>query len=321
MAPISDNSTLRRLSWAVPPLFCVVFWWYGLKCWFRQDDFAWLQLSGQVHNWSDLWRVLFTPLAQGTIRPLSERAFFMTLYSLFGLDALPFRIIVFLTQIANLTLIRAVGERLTGSPAAGFWAAMLWISNTAMIPVMTWSSVYNQALCGFFLLLAFYFLLRYVETGQRRFNRAQWIVFLLGFGALELNVVYPALAATYTFLCARKYFRGTLWMFIPSAIFTVAHRAVAPAVAAPSYVMRFDLSMLSTLWQYIVWAPGVDHISAAHPLWIWPTIAGLMMLILALFAIEEAFAGRLFAIFCLAWFLILLIPVLPLGYHLTEYYV
>src|SRR5205085_12116299 len=142
-------------------------------------------------------------------------------YALFGLDALPFRICVFVTQIANLTLIRAVAQRVTGSPAAGFWAVMLWIANTALIPVMTWSSVYNQALCGFFLLLAFWFLLRYIETGDRRFNWAQWIIFLLGFGALEINVMYPALAASYTLLCARKYFRRTLPLFVPSAVFTL----------------------------------------------------------------------------------------------------
>jgi hypothetical protein len=188
------NPAWRRASWAVPSLFCLIFYWYGLKCWFRQDDFAWLSLTTQVHSWNDFWRAMFTPFAQGTIRPWSERAFFMGFYTLFGLEALPFRICVFVTQIANLILIRSVARRVTGSPIAGFWAAMLWITNTALITVMTWSSVYNQALCGFFLLLAFYFLLRYVETGQERFNRAQWIVFLLGFGALELNVVYPALA-------------------------------------------------------------------------------------------------------------------------------
>jgi len=41
------------------------------------------------------------PFAQGTIRPWSERAFFMGFYTLFGLDALPFRICVFLVQIAT----------------------------------------------------------------------------------------------------------------------------------------------------------------------------------------------------------------------------
>ena len=90
----------RPASWAIPPLFLLAFYWYGLKCWFRQDDFAWLWLTTQVHNWADFWRAMFTPLAQGTIRPLSERSYFMGLYTLFGLDALPFRICVFATQFA-----------------------------------------------------------------------------------------------------------------------------------------------------------------------------------------------------------------------------
>src|SRR5690349_3293427 len=93
----------RRASWALPPLFCLAFYWYGLRCWFRQDDFAWLGLGATVHDWNGLRKALFAPLAQGTIRPWSERAYFMGLHALFGLDALPFRIVVFATQIANLT--------------------------------------------------------------------------------------------------------------------------------------------------------------------------------------------------------------------------
>ena len=311
----------RRISWAIPPLFCLAFYWYGLKCWFRQDDFAWLQLTAQVHGWRDFLHAMFTPLAQGTIRPWSERAYFMGLYSLFGLDALPFRICVFVTQIANLTLIRAIATRLTGSAMAGFWAAILWISNSALMTVMTWSSAYNQALCGFFLLLAFYFLLRYIETGDRRFNVAQWVAFLLGFGALEMNVMYPALAAAYTFLCARPFFRRTLPLFVPSLLFTIVHRAVKPAVDAPAYVMRFDLTMLNTFWKYLVWARGVDHHTGIHLLpWVWPVGTALILGALAIFTIIKAHQGKKIALFFWAWFVILLIPVLPLRYHLTEYY-
>ena len=206
----------------------------------------------------------------------------MGLYALFGLDSLPFRICVFVTQIANLTLIRAVAARITGSATAGFWAAMLWIANSALMTVMTWSSVYNQALCGFFILLAFYFLLRFIETGEKRFNVAQWIAFLIGFGALELNVVYPALAATYTFLCARGYFRRTLPLFIPSVVYTLIHRAVAPAVDAPAYVMNFGLRMLTTFWKYLFWARGVDHdIAGNQPRWFWTLCTVLILLGLA----------------------------------------
>jgi len=311
----------RKISWAIPPLFCLAFYWYGLKCWFRQDDFAWLQLTAQVHSWRDFLHAMFTPLAQGTIRPWSERAFFMGLYSLFGLDALPFRIVVFATQIANLTLIRAIAMKLTGSPMAGFCGAILWISNSALMTVMTWSSAYNQAMCGFFLLLAFYFLLRYTETGDKRFNVAQWVVFVLGFGALELNVMYPALAAAYTFLCARPFFRRTLPLFVPSLLFTIIHRAVRPAVDAPAYVMRFDFTMLNTFWKYLVWARGVDHHPGRQlPTAVWSVGTASILVGLAAFTIVQVRQGKNLALFFWAWFVILLIPVLPLRYHLTEYY-
>jgi hypothetical protein len=314
---------LAIASWTLPPLFCLFFYWRGLRCWFRQDDFAWLQLTGMVHNWGDFWHAMFAPMAQGTIRPWSERAFFMALYTLFGLDALPFRICVFVTQIANLTLIRIITERLTGSAAAGVWAAILWTANGALIVVMTWSSVYNQALCGFFLLLAFYFLLRYIETGRTRFNTLQWVVFLLGFGALEINVVYPALAALYTLLCARPFFRRTLPLFIPSILFTIVHRAVAPPSGGPVYAMRFDATIFKTFLTYLYWARGINHYQndtsgLMDSLWPWAT--ALILGGLAVFVYTQVSRGNQAPLFFLGWFAILLLPVLPLPGHLSEYY-
>ena len=199
---------------------------------------------------------------------------------------------------------------------------MLWITNSALMPIMTWSSVFNQALCGFFILLAFYFLLRFIETGQTRFNVAQWIAFLIGFGALELNVVYPALAVAYTFLCARKYLSRTLPLFIPSVVYTLIHRAVAPKVDAPAYVMNFGPAMLKTFWKYLFWARGVDHDTGGNqPRWFWTLCTVLILLALATFVVVQVRKGGKAALFCVAWFVILLIPVLPLTLHLTEYYV
>ena len=91
-------------------------------------------------------------------------------FGLFGLDALPFQIVIFATQFANLVLVASIGARLTGLRSAGFSAAVFWVLNSSGIEPLGWSCVYNQVLCGFFLLLAFHFLLRYVETGARRYN-------------------------------------------------------------------------------------------------------------------------------------------------------
>ena len=78
--------------WLALPLICLAVYWRGLFAWFQADDFAWLSLRAHVHDWRSLLENLFAPMAQGTIRPLSERAFFLVFESLFGLHALPFRI-------------------------------------------------------------------------------------------------------------------------------------------------------------------------------------------------------------------------------------
>lgn len=318
--------------WTVPCLVCLLVHWQGLMSWFRADDFAWLSNLNTVHSFHDLLVALFIPRAQGTIRPFSERAFFMIGYGLFGLDALPFRLVIFATQFADLALTALVGAKLTGSRAAGFCAALLWTINSTSVQPLAWVCVYNEVLCAFFLLLAFYFLLRYTETGERRFRNYQWIVFLLGFGALELNVVYPVLAGAYTLLCARKFFRGTLPMLAVSLAYTVAHTIAAPPPLTGVYVMHFGPSVLHTLAVYWTWSIGPAFLEAPRHITRWMLMAGVAVISVSLLAflalrLRQGYRDRthfdrasLAALFCVAWYPVTLAPMLPLRDHLTEYY-
>jgi hypothetical protein len=301
----------RAAWWCGPLLICLSMQWRGLAAWFRADDFAWLALKLTAHD-------VFAPMAQGTIRPLGDRLFFIVGFGLFGLNALAYHAVVFATQFASLALAAWIGARITGRQAAGFLAAALWaISDTAVLP-LGWASAYNQVLCGFFLLLAFYFLLRYVETGSARYNLYQWIAFLLGFGAMEVNIVYPALALVYTWLCARRYMRQMWPLVVPSVVYFAIHQAAAPAGKDPAYILHFTGSMLRTLGKYWAWSIGPLDFWApiALPHWLIPACVVLVSLGLLAFA---ATRGRT-AVFCLAWFAIVIAPVLPLRDHVTEYY-
>lgn len=319
-APLAGRAAAAAY-WTAPQLICLAVYWLGLLTWFHQDDFAWLGLRLSVHDWPTFWRALFAPMAQGTIRPLSERVFFMAFEGAFGLQPLPFRICVFLTQFVNLALVCAIARRLTGSAAAGVLAPVLWTANASLAVAMSWTSAYNQVLCGFFLLLSFWLLLRWSETGQPRYYVAQWITFLLGFGALEVNVMYPALAASYTLLCARRHFLTTLPLFVPSALFTVAHNAAAPKAASGAYAMHLDASMLYTLIQYWKRALAPSHIDVIAG---WEQYATPFCIVLTVSLLACAWwklrHGRPVAVFLIGWFLILLLPVLPLRDHISEYY-
>ena len=92
----------RAAWWLAPPLVCLLLHWYGFLSWFRADDFAWLGVGLNRHGLHDYLAAIFTPMAQGTIRPWSDRLFFMAGFRLFGLNPLPFRIVVFATQFVNM---------------------------------------------------------------------------------------------------------------------------------------------------------------------------------------------------------------------------
>ena len=104
--------------WTVPSLVCLLIHWQGFTAWFRADDFAWLSNFDRIHSFHDLLVILFLPQAQGTIRPFSERAFFVVGYGLVGLDSLPFRIVIFATQFAALALFASVTVGMPGTKAS-----------------------------------------------------------------------------------------------------------------------------------------------------------------------------------------------------------
>jgi hypothetical protein len=312
--------------WLAPVVF--LFWLYadGLRTWFTADDFAWLSLIHLVHNVHDVISVLFSPAAQGTIRPWSERGFFLLFETLFGLDSLPFRICVFVTMAANLTLVAWITRRITGSRLAGASAAVLWTANTALATVMGWSSSYNEALCSFFLLSALALFIRHVETGGRRWWWWQLVVFTLGFGALEINVVYPALAAAYVLFVAPKEMRrrlliGLTPLFVISIIYFLIHRAAAPLPTSGPYTLHVDVRMFRTLAAYWKWSlvPQAWR-DLGHSLLLERLIFWIVTVALVAFAVKQLAKGRQTVLFFASWFLITIAPVLPLPEHRTDYY-
>jgi hypothetical protein len=317
---------LRALQWSVPVAFLFWMWWDGLRCWLMADDFAWLGLQRSVHNLSDFLNAMFSPMAQGTIRPWSERGFFMLFDKLFWLDSLPYRICVFTTAAADVLLLSALTFRLTRSRFASLLAPILWMSNAALADVMSWSSVYNEVLCPGFLLGGLLLLVRWIDTGNKAWWWWQLVVFVLGFGALETNVVYPALAAALVMTLAPRQSRtrslaGIVPLFIISIAYFLIHRAVAPMPKTGVYTLRFDLRIFSTLALYWKWTMLPEN---WHALRIGRQVANVAIGALS-GAVAAAVVGGVRSkckgiLFGPAWFLITLAPLLPLADHRTDYY-
>lgn len=296
--------------------------WHGLRTWFHQDDFAWLALARSVDSAAQLWRALFEPAAQGTVRVWSERVFFLALERLFGLDHRPFHLAVLATQTVNLGLLYWITLRLSASRLAATAAPVFWVLSPGLAVPLAWLSAYNQVLCGFFLLAAFACLLRWLDTGRKGWFAAQAALFVLGFGALEVNVVYPALASAWCWLERRRVPRPVWWLWLPAAAFVVFHLVLIPKPAAGVYAQHWDLSILKTYATYWTMALGGGPDAAEVAKNIPARGAAVWLLSVALLGwlLRAAVLRERLAVFGFLWFTVVLSPVLPLRDHVSDYY-
>jgi hypothetical protein len=290
----------------IPALFCLFFHWPTLGFWFRADDFAWLGLRLSVQDAASLARTLFEPQAQGTSRFLSERAFFLLFETLFGLNALPFRIAVLAALTAGAILLAAVTRRLTGSAAAAVIAPVVWTALAGLSSAAGWLSSSNQIWFALFFLAAFWLFL----TGRMV---SCWLVYLAGFGTLESMVAFPAVCAGYAILLDRARLRHALPLAIPAALYVVLHFAVLGRINRdPAYIKYLDpASVLDTARFYL----GMALTGNA-----WTPAAAIAMTILVAIAIWLAWRRKFLTVFGLLWFTLLIAPVLPLRDHRMLYY-
>src|SRR5580704_1779072 len=307
---------MRWLRYAAAPLAGMLLYWRTPTLWFVNDDFAWLGLPAEARAHGLLY-ALFTPFAQGTVRVLSERVFFLVFSGLFGLHALPFHLWVLATWILAIVLVQQIGERLTNSPRAGLMAALVWAANANAAPAVAWTSAYNEVLCGALILAAFY-------SRLRGWRAAEWVFYLAGFGALEVMVVYPCLAALHALSTDRKRLAGTAGLFVPAILFSAFHFFFIPKLPDSVYTLAIDRRLGATIKTYLAWMfePGIAALRSNIGAFRTPEkIAGILLAAaLVGFTTRCLMRKQWLVLFFWGWFVLLLGPVLPLPRHLMFYY-
>lgn len=298
------------LLWLLPPLALYAVYWLGLWVWFHTDDFSLLR-TAQLPA-TEFWPQLLQPRAQGTYRPLSERLFFYSFYQWYGLNAFPYRVLVFCTQVVNLWLFTAIARRITGSLVTAVLASCLWALHHGLATAMSWTSAYNQPLSSFFVLLSFWLFLKFAESGRISLYVLQWFTFLIGFGALETVVVYPALLLAWCIFFRRDRWAWAAAMFAGSAFLAWIQFSTVTTERPDVYAFSVaPLDLARTLWFYL----KIDF-AAYRPGWLVLVTGGPI----AAATLYEAAHGRFNALFGWAWFGITLAPFLPLSGHLSVYY-
>ncbi|HLH43367.1 MAG TPA: hypothetical protein VKV74_10300 [Bryobacteraceae bacterium] len=297
------------------PAVCLALFWRVLFTWFRTDDFAFLANASSVHDLPSLLRALFQPAAEGTVRVLADRLNYLTFYWLFGVAALPFHVWGLLIWFASLALAANIGARIAHSAAAGLVAALVWTTSAVMVTPLAWAAVNDMLLLSLLALAALYARIRWLDTGAGGWLALEWSFYLLGFGALETMVMYPAVAVLFTWAVARRDIgkkgeRAVLLLFLAAAIFAAVHFLFIPNRGGETYRISVDSRLPATLWAYLKMAAGPERYGLQ-----WALLPAL-----ALFAGWRLWRRGRAIWFCAGWFALWLAPLLLLPNHISEYY-
>jgi hypothetical protein len=286
----------------------------AVRTFFAQDDFTFLSRAAGLAP------------PEYFFRPISSWLAFKAGYAAFRLDPVPYDVMNLVVHLLNVALVYILAARLGATPSVAAGAAMLFGLSPATFTPLHWATGIAESMAATFLLLA---TLCALTRGSVRMlwlsaflallamlskeTAAVWgVLFVLMRSRviparLTMGQVLPVLAATIGFLTL---FLLTGWQH-PSTSGAYA------LTASPAFLVR-------NLLTYVRWAVDLmvsvpDAVAAADPgAW---RIAAPVLLVAGVLLWNRRNATELpVALVGLGWWLVFLLPVLPLAHHTYAYY-
>lgn len=193
----------RRPLWAggiLAGLWFVYFAWSGLGVNFAADDMM------NLHRyWEEgPLRAITSQVMLGTnvYRPLGA-LFYLPIYTLFGLNPLPFRIVIFLLLGLNVWLTWKLAARLGAGPLAAFLACLPVAYHGNLADLHYSTAVVYDILCFTFSLAALLLYAGAPISGARRWCILA-VLCLCALNSKEMALTLPALLLAYDLLYRRR---------------------------------------------------------------------------------------------------------------------
>lgn len=155
------------------------------------DDFYFLQIS-QADNIGEFIN-LFKPIKFIPYRPVSQQLFFFPFQKLFGLNPLPFHMMIFLIHLINSYLLYLLGKRLVKDLFKARLISLMYLI-AALHFVSLYSITGSYITFGvFFFLLSFCFWFKFEEKKKSLAYFLSFFAFILGVFSAEIVFSLPLL--------------------------------------------------------------------------------------------------------------------------------
>ena len=300
---------------------------------FSSDDWFHLRIS-QINNFRDFLSFFsFLPNQHSAAfyRPLSTQTFFFVFQKLFGLNAWPYYLFVFLVFSLSLWLVYRLAKLIFKNERQSLLALVFYSFSVTHFTRLYFLSAFQEILMTVFVLLA---ILTYLKKPSWKMNMLTVLYFVLALLSKETAVVLPLILILFDWFKKRFQWKRLILLFIillPFLYFRFFHFG---QVDGDSYLWDFSpKKFINTFFWYGLWSFGVpellvDYVSSGFrilprfftdfPLWskiVLSLISFTLLSFIALFAAHFKKVNFRRLIIFLGIFVLALLPVLFLPWH------
>jgi hypothetical protein len=215
-------------------------------------------------------------------RPLTMGIYYAE-FHVFGLDAMPWRIVNLTVHVATVALLYVLVLSMTKRVFVASAAALIFGVSASAVHTVTYVTALPHVLSEFLLLSSLFALYRYVESGERRiaWYWASLALYVAGFLANEGGVVIGAVLAVYYFTASLTRRRDVLDYTVKMAPFAIAAAVLVGALAGSgkqgveSGFYGVGWHIPREMWIYmsrLAYPVGSIDINPSAMEWIWGSI-------------------------------------------------
>ncbi|MFH2094423.1 MAG: glycosyltransferase family 39 protein, partial [Bacteroidota bacterium] len=221
--------------------------------------------NGFIENWDDNLYVIGNPyfadkdapeasgmlteFYMGHYHPLTMLSLYLD-HALFGMNPAGYHFMNLLLHIISALLVFIIIGKIAGSRFAGFIAALIFALHPLHVESVAWISERKDVLYGVLFLAAFWYYIRYRDSGKKQFWLLSGFLFILSVLSKSAAIVFPVAMLVYDYFCDGKLTWRRLIDKVPFLIISVIFGLLAfrsqemPLTNAPefSYFNRIFLA-------------------------------------------------------------------------------
>lgn len=346
---------MKKLLFPIIIFTAVISLYYPvLFTYFSQDDFFHFKVSQTDSSIFDFINLFgfhsFDERGIAFYRPISRELPFNLLYLIFGLSAIPFRVLSLFIHFINIYLVYILVYKLFNDKYLSFFVSFFFGITSANVATLYYLAGGIQTLLATtFTLSALLLFHLYIYTNKLKFKLLSFITFILGLSSHEQATIIPILIIGLIFVSKkighiRRYLLDLLPFFVTVfiLIFLEIYK-IGFSSSEQQYQVVFDIKRIfNSLFWYTLWAFGlpetlIDFVLPGLKLnpnllrywsnfyiFIFPSflIAAISLIVFTFYVLirnTSVFANKIF-LFALLWFPIGLLPLLLLPLHKSTHY-